>query len=238
MVNHKANKYEQIIKELNLTLKKAKSSKFYRRKFKENEVKLPLKKLEDFQKIPFTKREDVELNNDLFLSVPYNNIVRISQTSGTSGKHISIFYTSKDLKEYLIPKQENQFKITGVKKDDIVLNSLGYGLITAGFEWENALINMGAKVLPVGTGNMTSTKRQIEILQKFGVTVLNCTPSYALKIIETAKELNYDLSKSNLRMIQLTGERLTEKLRKNIEDHFPAEVFNLSGCSEFGRIAA
>ncbi len=238
MVNQMINTHKQIIKELNLTLKKAYQSDFYRRRFKENKIELPLKRFDDFQKIPFTKREDVELNNNLILSVPYDKVVRLSQTSGTSGKYISIFYTRKDLKDYLIPKQVDQFQITGVKKEDIVLNSLGYGLITPGFEWENALIDIGATVLPAGTGNMTSTKRQIEMLQKFKVTVLNCTPSYALKITETAKEMNHDLSQSNLRMIQLTGERLTEKLRKNIETCFSAEVFNLYGCSEFGGIAA
>ncbi len=238
MVNQKTNTHGKIIKELNLTLKRAYLSNFYQRKFKENKIELPLKRIDDFQKIPFTKRADVELNNDLILAVPSNEVVRISQTSGTSGKYISIFYTQKDLKKHLFPKQVNQFRVTGVKKEDIVMNSLGYGLITAGFEWENALINIGATVLPVGTGNMTSTKRQIEMLHKFNVTVLNCTPSYALKIIEAAKEINYDLSQSNLRMIQLTGERLTEKLRKNIETRFSTEVFNLYGCSEFGGIAA
>lgn len=238
MVNQKVITEEKIVEELNLTLKKACQSDFYRGRFKENKINQQLKRIDDFQRIPFTKREEIEQNNNHFLAVPFNSVVRVSQTSGTSGKHISIYYTQDDLKEYLIPKQVEQFQTTGVKKKDVVLNSLGYGLITAGFEWESALLNMGATVLPVGTGNMTGTKRQIELLQKFNATVLNCTPSYALKIIETAMEINYDLNKSNLRMIQLTGERLTEKLRKSIGDNLQAEVFNLYGCSEFGGIAA
>ena len=41
-------------------------------------------------------------------------------------------------------------------------------------------------VIPSATGN---TKRQIEMINDFGVTTIHCTPSYAMHLSEVAEEL-------------------------------------------------
>ena len=45
---------------------------------------------------------------------------------------------------------------------------------------------LGATVVPVSAGN---TRRQVELAQDFGATVLCCTPSYSLLIAEQAEEV-------------------------------------------------
>ena len=45
--------------------------------------------------------------------------------------------------------------------------------------------NIGATVIPISTGQ---TRRQIEIMEDFGTTVLIFTPSYGLYLAEVAEE--------------------------------------------------
>ncbi len=47
---------------------------------------------------------------------------------------------------------------------------------------------LGAMGVPSGVG---STERQLEIMQDFGVTVLHCTPSYALYLGDGKGQRNY-----------------------------------------------
>ena len=71
----------------------------------------------------------------------------------------------------------------GATADDIVHNAYGYGLFTGGLGFHIGAQRIGATVIPVSGG---LTKRQIEIMQDLGSTILACTPSYALVLAEEA----------------------------------------------------
>ena len=66
----------------------------------------------------------------------------------------------------------------------------GYGLFTGGLGLHYGGERIGATVVPASAGN---TRRQVELAQDFGATVLCCTPSYSLLIAEQAAETGADL---------------------------------------------
>ena len=68
-------------------------------------------------------------------------------------------------------------------------------------------------------------KRQIDIMQDFGSTVLNATPSYALVLAETAQQMGVDLrDKTKLRVGFFGAEPWTERMREDIEARMGIEA--------------
>jgi phenylacetate-CoA ligase len=119
-------------------------------------------------------------------------------------------------------------KMAGVGPDDIFQNSLNYGLFTGGLGFHNGAERLGAMTVPAGTGN---TARQLEMMQDFGVTVINCTPSYALYLAETAEEMDI-LDKLSLRIGTFGGEPWSSNTRKDIENAFGMKAYDSYGLSE------
>jgi phenylacetate-CoA ligase len=88
---------------------------------------------------------------------------------------------------------------------------------------------LGALTVPVSGGN---TKRQVQILKDFGVTVLACTPSYALLIAETAREMGVDPRELPLRVGVFGAEPWSESMRRQIEDELGVTAIDIYGLSE------
>jgi phenylacetate-CoA ligase len=84
-------------------------------------------------------------------------------------------------------------------------------------------------VIPVSAGN---TRRQIQIMEQYGTTLLVGTPSYALYMGETAREMGVDLHKLPVRLGVLGAEGHTNEMRKAIEDLYGMEVTENYGLSE------
>lgn len=72
---------------------------------------------------------------------------------------------------------------------DIFQNAVSYGLFTGGLGMHFGAELVGAMVIPSGTGGTT---KQIEMMRNYGVTAVHSTPSYALYLAETTKELGLD----------------------------------------------
>jgi len=87
------------LKRLKTTLSQVQHVAFYRNLLSGAGVKpSSVKTLEDIQKIPFTKKQDLRDGYPFgFFAVPMKKIVRIHTTSGTTGKPTVVGYTRKDL---------------------------------------------------------------------------------------------------------------------------------------------
>ena len=70
------------------------------------------------------------------------------------------------------------------------------------------------------------------LMKDFGVTVLCCTPSYALQIAEVAAQMGEDLMKLPLKSGHFGAEPWTEAMRKRIEELFPLKALDIYGLSE------
>ncbi len=88
---------------------------------------------------------------------------------------------------------------------------------------------MGATALPVSSGN---TKRQVQILQDFGSNFLCCTPSYAMFIGETVRDMGIDPKTLKLRGGLFGAEPWTDHMRREIERLLDIRAYDIYGLSE------
>ena len=203
---------------------------FYRRAFKEKGV-VPedINTLADITKLPFTSKLDFRDNYPFGLTaVPLEQVVRIHSSSGTTGKPIIAPYTQGDVDTWA-ELMARTLATAGVRKDDVMQNAYGYGLFTGGLGFHYGGERLGAIVIPASTGN---TKRQLLMIQDLGTTVVTCTPSYAIILYETAKEMGIDLRETKLRLGVCGAEPWSEQLRNEIEAKMGITAINIYGLTE------
>jgi phenylacetate-CoA ligase len=188
-----------------------------------------IRSLADLARIPFTTKQDLRDHYPYGLfATPLSEIVRVHASSGTTGKLTVVGYTRNDLALWsqMIARA---LAAAGVTAEDVVQNAYGYGLFTGGLGFHYGAEQIGATVLPVSGGN---TKRQVQLLQDFGSTVLCCTPSYALLIAEVAAEEGVDLHTLPLKVGMLGAEPWSVQMQAEIEARLGLRAFDHYGLSE------
>lgn len=214
------------------TLKRAyQSVKFYRDALDTRGVKpKDIRTLADVNRLPFTTKQDFRDTYPFgLLAVPLNRVVRIHASSGTTGKPVTAYYTQKDL-DVWAELMARVMTAGELRKGDIIQNAYGYGLFTGGLGAHDGAQLVGAAVVPSSVGN---SRRQILLIQDLGVTALACTPSYALIIGETGRDLGADLAKtSKLRVGFFGAEPCSEPMRKEIEDCLGLKALDIYGLTE------
>ena len=203
---------------------------FYRRAFDERQVNPDdIRTLADITKLPFTNKLDFRDNYPYgLMAVPMEDVVRVHASSGTTGKPVIAPYTRNDIDTWS-EIMARMIATAGVTKGDVVQNAQGYGLFTGGLGFHYGAEHLGASVIPTATGN---TKRQIMLLQDLGTTVIASTPSYALIISETAREMGVDLRETRLRLALLGAEPWSEQMRDDIEKKLGILAINSYGLTE------
>ncbi len=203
---------------------------YYRRKMDDNGVKpSDIKKLGDLARLPFTTKEDLRLNYPFGLfAVPFERVVRIHASSGTTGKPTVVGYTKGDIDTWA-ELMARTLTCGGAHQGDVVHNAYGYGLFTGGLGAHYGAERLGAAVIPISGGN---SKRQIMIMQDFGSTVLMCTPSYALNLADVMKEMGVDPSSLKLRVGLFGAEPWSENMREEIEKKLKISAIDIYGLSE------
>ncbi len=185
--------------------------------------------LDDLKNIPFTTKDDLRLNYPFgMFARPMREIVRIHSSSGTTGNPTVVGYTKNDVDLWGNLIARNLYG-AGVREEDVIHNSYGYGLFTGGLGLHYGAELLGATVIPVSGGN---TERQLKVMADFGSTVLCCTPSYALYIAEVGNEIGIDFSKLPLRIGILGAEPWTEEMRAEIESRLSIKAIDIYGLSE------
>ena len=203
---------------------------FYRAKLDAHGVKPDdVRGIEDIAKLPFTmKKEFREQYPFGMFAVPHREIVRIHASSGTTGKPTVVGYTRNDIDNWA-ECAARSLACGGATADDTVQIAYGYGLFTGGLGMHYGAEKLGAAALPTSSGN---TEKQIMLMKDFGVTVLCCTPSYALQIAEVAAQMGEDLHRLPLKSGHFGAEPWTEAMRKRIEELFPLKALDIYGLSE------
>ena len=203
---------------------------FYRRKFDELGIDTDsIRSFEDIRRLPFTTKDDLRNNYPYGLfAVPLREVVRIHASSGTTGMSTVVGYTKNDLKTWanLVARV---LTAGGITKDDVIQIAFGYGLFTGGFGLHYGAERIGASVIPISSGN---TSRQIKIMQDFRTTALVCTPSYALLIAETIKEMGINVNSLALKHGLFGAEPWSEAMRNEIQSKLKITATDNYGLSE------
>lgn len=202
----------------------------YRQRMDEAGVKPEdIKSVDDLRLLPFTNKTDLR---DQFpyglIAVPLSEIVRIQGSSGTTGKPIVSGYTQNDV-DVWTEMVARSLTAAGGGKDDIIQVTYGYGLFTGGLGAHQGASKIGATVIPMSSGN---TQRQLMMMHDLGATMLCCTPSYAIFLGESLKELGYDPKEFKLKSGCFGAEPWTEEMRLKLESLFDINAYNIYGLTE------
>lgn len=187
-----------------------------------------IRALSDIRSLDFTVKTDLR---DYYpygmFAVPMEEVARIHASSGTTGKPVVAGYTRGDLDNWAECIARLAFA-AGVRRQDIVQVSFGYGLFTGAFGLHQGIEKIGAAIVPISSGN---TERQIELMRDFGSTVLIATPSYAMYLAEMAEQKGY-LKDIKLRYGLFGSEASTEEMRAELEKRFNILATDNYGLTE------
>lgn len=185
--------------------------------------------IKDLHLLPFTNKTDLRDNFPYGLfAVPNEEIVRIQGSSGTTGKPIVSGYTENDV-EVWTEMVARSLTAAGAGKDDIIQVTYGYGLFTGGLGAHQGASRVGAMVIPMSSGN---TQRQLMMMHDLGATMLCCTPSYAIFLGESLREMGYDPKEFKLKSGCFGAEPWTTEMREKLESLFDINAYDIYGLTE------
>ena len=159
----------------------------------------------------------------------------ILQTSGgTTGLPRAMIYTPRD-REVMNINTGRRMYMQGVRPFDLVQVALATGLLNAGFLMRESIWKYtGAVPIVTGSGNQTSTRRQIELMKAWGVHYFAALAPYARHVANVARdELKLDVRDLKLKAVLSW---LGTDDRKLLEEQWGADVFDNYGTNEFGTV--
>jgi phenylacetate-CoA ligase len=193
---------------------------------------------DDVARLPLTAKPELVADQDahpLFgsnLTYPLERYVRVHQTSGTSGRPLRWLDTQASW-DWWARCWGFVLAGAGVRPGDRVFVPFSFGLFVgfwAGFEGARAL---GALAIP-GGGQDSPTR--LASMEALGATVLLCTPSYALHLLQVARERGADPATLPLRVTVHAGEpgASIPSVRARLEAGWGARAFDHAGMTEIG----
>ncbi len=188
-----------------------------------------IRTLDDIRRLPFTTADDLREGYPFPLRcVPFEEVIRIHSSSGTTGTRKNLCYTQKDVDDW-VHFFARAYEMAGVTSADRVQIAVGYGVWTAGMGFQLGCEKVGAMALPVGPGNVDM---QCQFLVDLEATVLCCTASMGLLMAEEVKRRDIR-DKVRLKKIIYGSERSSVSMRRKISDLLGgAELFDIPGLTE------
>jgi phenylacetate-CoA ligase len=188
-----------------------------------------IQSLDDLTRLPFTTADDLRAGYPFPLrSVPFEQIVRIHASSGTTGKRKILGYTQKDIDDW-VHFFARCYEMAGITPLDRVQIAVGYGIWTAGVGFQLGCEKIGAMAVPVGPGNV---EMHLQFMQDLGSTVFCSTASMALLMAEEIQRRGIADTISVTKIIY-GSERSSRSMRRKISELFGgAELFDITGLTE------
>jgi phenylacetate-CoA ligase len=214
------------------------NSPFYRRKLRAAGVRpQAIRTLADLSQLPFTTKDQLKASQaehppwgDV-LAVPLVDVLRVHLTSATTGRALAFLDTREDWHGFY-HSYARSLHAFGVRRSDMVMAAFSYGPWIGYWSGFYAAQDLGCLVYPVGG---LSTDQRIDALLAYPITVLGCTPSYALFLAEAAARRGIDLAKeATIRISWHTGEpgASIPATKARIEAAFGAKAYDLPGLTE------
>ena len=218
--------FDRLKKALNASAK----TRFYSKFFADNKVDISkITTLEHIKDLPFTTKNDLRLSYpDGMVAIPTSDVVRLHASSGTTGKPTVIYYSQKDIDSWASQVARCMYA-TGVRKEDVFQNMMGYGLFTGGLGLHYGAEKLGCTVIPASSGN---SLRQIMLLQDFKTTLIHITPSYALHLVEVIKENGINPHDLALKKAYFGAEPYSKATLEKLEALWGIDGYNSYGLSE------
>jgi len=219
------------------------SNPFYAPRLRAAGVDANVCSIEDFcARASFTFKQDLVADQAAHppygsnLTYPLERYTRFSQTSATTGSPLRWLDTAESW-AWMLDSWARVFEAAGVTAADHLFFAFSFGPFLGFWTAFESAERIGCLCIP--GGGMRSAMRVRTILDS-GVTVLCCTPTYALRLAEAAAEEKIDLAVSQVRRIIVGGEPggSIPGTRAEIESRWPgARVIDHHGMTETGPVS-
>jgi phenylacetate-CoA ligase len=215
------------------------ANRFYAAKFAATGVSAEaVRSVADLALLPFTTKAELLADQAAHppygtgLTYPCERYSRLHQTSGTQGRPLR-WLDTPDSWQWALDCWKKIYAIIGVGPGDRLLFAFSFGPFLGFWTAFEAAGQLG--LLTLAGGGMSSAAR-LRFLADNAVTVLLCTPTYALHLAEVAAEQEVELPRLGVRAIIVAGEPggSIPATRKRIEDAWGARLFDHSGMTEVG----
>lgn len=193
---------------------------------------------EDLSALPFTTKAELlvaQINqppHGELISEPFERYVRMHQTSGTSGRPLRWFDTARSW-SLLLDCWLELFRLGGITAADRLFFPFSFGPFLGFWSAFEAGERLGCLCLP---GGGMSTSARLRFLLDNQPTVVFCTPTYALRMLEVASQEGIDLTEAGVRALVVAGEPggSVPATRQRIQTGWNARVFDHNGMTETG----
>jgi len=189
--------------------------------------------LDDLEKLPVTRREDlIEAQKEFppfggFEAVPTEQMRRIYISPGPVYEPGPWEYTDIRWVQALFA--------AGFRKGDVVQNTFNYHMWPFAFILDDSLKMLGCSVVPAGAGNSLV---QITIMQKLQVTGIVGTPSFLMSLAQRVESRGIDPKKDlALKVGLVSAEMFTESLRNLLESKLGIRISQAYGTVTTGCLA-
>ncbi|MBI5908595.1 MAG: hypothetical protein HY848_01360 [Betaproteobacteria bacterium] len=219
-------------------------SPFYRKKFESIGLKPEdIRTLEDYKrKVPLTDKSefiDLQLAEPPYgptLALPLEFVAHHAETSGTSGKPLSLPFSMYDTVRYG-ESWVYGFWGLGIRPSDSFYFAFGWGNFAGFWSAYWGARRLGCRVI---SGGGLDTKGHINAIMRLRPTVLISTPTFALRMATVAAEMGVDLANSSVKYTYHAGEpgpTALPAMREAIEKAWGAKAGELLGVAEVDAMA-
>ena len=214
-------------------------NRFYTRKLEAAGVKPEdIQRAEDLGRLPFTFKDELVLDqkeNPEFgtnLTFPEKDYVRVHQTSGTGGQPLRWLDTAENW-DWWGTCWGYVFSGAGVAPGDRVFVAFSFAPFIGFWAAVEGIRKVGAMLVP---GGGLSTRQRIQAILDSKSTAVVCTPTYALRMAEEAREMGVDLAKAGVRVTIHAGEPGANipSTKRRIEEAWGAQCIDHTGATEVG----
>lgn len=221
-------------------------NRFYTNKFADAGITVSSLNLpDDLEKLPFTEKAELIADQNstppwgTALSEPLANYTRYNQTSSTTGRPLRWLDTNASW-QWMLECWKAVYQAAGVNSTDRIFFPFSFGPFLGFWTAFEAGTQLGAQCVPAG--GMTSEMR-LGLIDVVRPTIVCCTPTYALRLVEVSKEQNQSetlsLAASSVRVLIVAGEPggSIAATRQQIEHGWGARVIDHHGLTEVGPIS-
>lgn len=213
------------------------NSPFYRKKFDEAGVKPHnINRLKDLELFPFTTKDELRDSQKqapplgLHAAQPLDNIIRIHASSGTTGVPSYVGITARD-RDIWTEVVSRSYYSEGVRPNSKVIMGFGIGFFVGGLPLHDAIENIGATFIPIGTG---ASDRILSSIDNIKADIITCTPSYAIYLADYIRKQGRDPRELGIKRIMCGAEPGggVPGVRKRIEEDWGATVTESLGNAD------
>ncbi len=227
------DKLQRLLREISVR------NRFYSKKWNDAGILTPdIQSFSDFQKLPFTYKSELVAAQEeappfgTNVTFSMDAYTRVHQTSGTTGTPLRVVDTAESW-AWWGDCWGHVLKAAGVTPADRVFMAFSFGPFIGFWAAVEGARKIGAMVIP---GGGWDSIQRLHMMRELGATAVCCTPTYALRLAEVAREEHFDMRSIQVRTLIHAGEpgANVARTKARIEAAWGAKCFDHAGASEVG----